>query len=183
MDIHFEVDNNKIQQVADKAPGILLRNMRLAMEISCRDVQRDARAKHLFRSRTGALEKAVETKVTINTTEGLEGAVFINDDTASYGKYVHLGTKPHEIRPKNKKALRWATSVVTGGNAISKQMYQNLRKEGYQSNRVGFAFARGVHHPGTKPDQFIFQAGERNRQHINDVFNRYSDRAIREAGL
>jgi hypothetical protein len=40
-----------------------------------------------------------------------------------------------------------------------------------------------VMHPGTKPDQFIYGAGEANQQHINEVFNRYADRAIKEAGL
>ncbi len=183
MDIQFEIKQEKFQQAADKAPGVVLKNMRLAMLVSCRDVQRDARAKHLFRSRTGALEAAIDMNVTEGGDNGIEGSVYIDDSKAPYGKYVHPGTKPHIIRPKNKRALRWADSVETGGKEISRRIYMNLRTEGYQSDKVGFRFAKEVHHPGTKKDEFVYEAGERNRQHINDVFNRYADRAIKEAGL
>ena len=183
MDIQFDIDQEKFQQAANKAPGVMLKNMRLAMLVSCRDIQSDARATHLFRSRTGALEAAVDTNVTEGGDNGIEGSIFIDDSKAPYGKYVHPGTKPHIIKPKNKKALRWATVVETGGKGISRRMYMNLRTEGYQSDKVGFQFAMEVHHPGTKKDEFIYEAGERNRQHINDVFNRYTDRTIKEAGL
>lgn len=47
--------------------------------------------------------------------------------------WVHWGTKPHVIRPKNKKALRWAA----GGK---------------------FAFAGKVNHPGNKADPWLVRA-------------------------
>lgn len=47
--------------------------------------------------------------------------------------WVNLGTKPHEIRPKNKKALRW----VAGSR---------------------FAFAKVVKHPGYQGDAYIIRA-------------------------
>jgi len=161
MDINFEVaDLRTFQELAEKAPGILLKNMRLAMKISCRDVQKDARAKHRFRSRTGILEMAVETSITEDRTKGIEGNVFIDDTKACYGKWVHDGTKSHWIYPRNKKWLRWPSN-----------------------DGSRFIFAKKVHHPGTVKDQFVYQAAENNRQKINNNFNRYTDRAIREAGL
>ena len=47
--------------------------------------------------------------------------------------WVHCGTRAHVIRPKNKKALRWA-----GGGALT--------------------FAKGVHHPGYKGDAWMVRA-------------------------
>lgn len=52
---------------------------------------------------------------------------------APHALFVHWGTKPHVIRPKNKKVLRWPA----GG---------------------AFAFAKEVHHPGYKGDPFLINA-------------------------
>jgi len=52
---------------------------------------------------------------------------------APHAVFVHWGTKPHVIRPKNKKALRWAA----GGS---------------------FIFAKFVNHPGYKGDPFLINA-------------------------
>lgn len=52
---------------------------------------------------------------------------------APHALFVHWGTKPHTIRPKNKQTLRWPV----GGK---------------------FIFAKEVHHPGTKPDKWLERA-------------------------
>lgn len=52
---------------------------------------------------------------------------------APHALFVHWGTKKHDIRPKNKKTLRWAS----GG---------------------AFHFAKVVHHPGNKPDKWLERA-------------------------
>lgn len=54
-------------------------------------------------------------------------------DRAPQAEYVNLGTKPHDIRPKNKKALRWVS-----GNA--------------------YVFARLVRHPGYRGDAYIIRS-------------------------
>jgi hypothetical protein len=68
---------------------------------------------------------------------------------APHALFVVWGTKPHLIRPKNKKMLRWAS----GG---------------------AFHFAKVVHHPGNKPDNWVARAAtlapqmfeQHVRQHI-----------------
>ena len=55
---------------------------------------------------------------------------------AHYAVYVLFGTKPHQIYPKNKKALRWAA----GGK---------------------FIFAKSVNHPGNKSDNSLERAKEK----------------------
>lgn len=167
MDIKFDIPNaDKVQQAAKKGPGVVLRNMRLAMEISCRDVQHDAQTKHRFRSRHGSagLEGAIEAEVVTNGDVGVQGTVGISNEKI-YGKYVHNGTgiyvghSPWKVAPVNKRALRW---VGPDGR---------------------FCFSNGHMIRGQQADPFIYQAGENNRQHINEVFARYTNRAIQEVGL
>jgi HK97 gp10 family phage protein len=52
---------------------------------------------------------------------------------APYSAYVEFGTRPHPILPKRAKALRFEVD----GEVV---------------------FARRVHHPGTQPQPFLFQA-------------------------
>lgn len=49
---------------------------------------------------------------------------------ASYSGFVELGTRPHEIRPRDARALRWV-------------------------NASGIHFASRVWHPGTTPQPFL----------------------------
>lgn len=167
MNITFRISNQeRFNRAVDRTPGIVLRNMRLAMKISCRDVQHDARTKHRFRSRHGSagLEGAIETNISADGESGVQGTVGISKEKA-YGKYVHNGTGIYaghsawQVAPVKKRALRW---VGPDGR---------------------FCFSRGHMIRGQQPDPFVYEAGENNRQHINDVFARYTDRAIKEAGL
>ena len=52
---------------------------------------------------------------------------------APYAAFVLLGTRPHKILPKRKKALRWAS----GGK---------------------FFFAKSVNHPGYRGDNYLLRA-------------------------
>ena len=71
-----------------------------------------------------------------STDKRRDGEAWIveNDlQVAPHALFVHWGTKPHVIRPRRKKALRWAA----GG---------------------AFVFARGVKHPGYKGDPWLVRA-------------------------
>ncbi len=58
--------------------------------------------------------------------------VIFNEEFGNIVLYLEEGTKPHIIRPKDKKSLRW--KVGSGDR---------------------FAFAKEVHHPGTEARLFI----------------------------
>ena len=98
-------------------------------------------------TKTGALERSV-TSQRINPLEYFIGH---GPQVAPHAVFVHWGTKPHIIRPKNKKALRWAT----GGK---------------------FAFAHAVRHPGTKGDPWMKDAAreapKRFERHLAERLNR-----------
>ena len=101
------------------------------------------------------LERSVDYHVLPGT---LEGVIEIDPAVAPYGHWVHTGTRPHDIFPRNKQALRW-----TADNS--------------------FRFAKRVHHPGTQPDEFLYEAAERGRAEVNAIFSRHTDEALRKAGL
>lgn len=80
-------------------------------------------------TQSGALISSLyHKKLNANTYE-----IGADKNRASYAIFVHNGTKPHEIRPKNRKFLRWS-----GGS--------------------GFIFAKKVTHPGYKGDKFLINA-------------------------
>lgn len=123
-------------------PDKARREMGITLGKATRDVRERARKHHKFKSRTARLERAIQSDVDKDT---LTGRVYIDSHAAPYGRYVHEGTKPHMILPRKRKMLRW---VAQGG----------------------FAFASKVRHPGTSPDQFLYNAANSLRDKIlNDV--------------
>lgn len=79
-------------------------------------------------TKTGALRQSLYNRP-------IPGGREIGHDTgrAPYAVFVHWGTRPHVIGPKNKKVLRWS-----GPN--------------------GFTFSRHVNHPGYKGDPYLTNA-------------------------
>ena len=67
-------------------------------------------------------------------------------DIAPHNVFVHFGTRPRTIKPKNKKELR---STVGGV----------------------FAFSKIVKHGGYKGDPFIFRAADSVANEIDDIFS------------
>jgi hypothetical protein len=156
MDMKIQFDASAVLQALERAPTTTVEEIRRALLESCRLVQQKAREKHRFRTKTGMLERSIDYQV----DEGkCEGVIQINPTIAPYGKYVHTGTRPHDIVPKDKHSLRWAGP----GNK--------------------FIFAKRVHHPGTQKDEFLYEAAEQSRVEINAIFARHIDKATKEAGL
>lgn len=84
--------------------------------------------------KTGNLGRQVrEGRIGVRGPRTVTGSI---EDHADYALYVHEGTRPHVIRPKNGKALRFNV----GGRTV---------------------FAKVVHHPGTGARPFLRNAGIR----------------------
>jgi len=98
--------------------------LRIAAE-QAEDFAEAAAAKH---NKTGKMVSALYKRA---LPDGWE----VGHDTqvAPHVLFVHWGTRPHVIKPKNKKRLRWAA----GGK---------------------FAFASKVNHPGYKGDAWMTRA-------------------------
>jgi hypothetical protein len=84
------------------------------------------------------------------------GVVWIDNDNMlvewrgkriNYANFVLFGTRPHTIKPKNKKTLRW--------NGLH-----------------DFVFAKRVHHPGFKGDDFLHKAIETTFRNLDTILRR-----------
>lgn len=141
-------------------PGdIFNKHIRLAIKESITEIQEEARQTHTFHADTGSLERSIDTRFSFIGTPS--GEVFLNTAKAEYGPFVHQGTKPHDIFPKKKKALRFLG-----------------KSEG--SDGKDFVYTKFVHHPGTKKDPFLFDALRTKREEITQIFKSYTGKALKE---
>lgn len=128
----------------------------IAVKEATEAVAERARDSHSYRSRTGFLEReGVDTRI---EDGGYAGVIFLDDEAVPYALPVHQGSRPHVIKPRKKKALRWA-------DAAGKE----------------FIFARSVNHPGYEGDPFIFRAFDDMQPEIQDIFDSQMEIAIKEA--
>ena len=95
-------------------------------------------------TKNGQLARSVKIQ---SIQDGYE--IFHDLQHAPYAPFVHWGTRPHDIRPKNKKALRWA-------------------------NDGQFIFAKFVRHPGYAGDAYLVKAAQEAPRHMADILNQLS---------
>jgi hypothetical protein len=112
---------------------------RKALAATAEDVEEYVVSQAAKHHKTGALVRSVFIRPAGDAWE-----VGHDLQHAPHTLFVHWGTKPHKIKPKNKRALRWAS----GG---------------------AFAFAREVSHPGNKPDKWM----DRTAAMAPDIFQRH----------
>lgn len=99
-------------------------------------------AKILVARKTGNLGRSIHMEAPTATQVKLVAS-------AKYAAYVEHGTRPHEITPKARKALRFAPSA--GGRRLT------------GSPRVGadVVFAKRVHHPGTRAQPYLLPGAKK----------------------
>jgi len=93
-----------------------------------------------FTPRTGHLQQSIRVDLS-NVNEGK--AEIVAD--ARYAPFVEFGTRPHVIKPKMRRSLRWAIDT-------------------------GYVFAKLVHHPGSKPYPFFRKAIEKYLDDAKESF-------------
>lgn len=115
-------------------PALLEKNLAAAARMAGEDAAKIAKQTTKFKDRTSSLRNSIEPVGPTGTFLSGDLEVTLSAG-AGHASYVEEGTPPHKIRPRYRKALRWS---VEGG----------------------FAFARVVNHPGTKPTRFLEDAAE-----------------------
>jgi len=93
------------------------------------ETKKNIQKKRLFRSRTGNLLRSIVAVPESNLRVVIYGAG--KDSFLEYGKYLEFGTRPHVIRPRERKALKIPTSK-------------------------GFIFRKKVNHPGIRARHYFF---------------------------
>lgn len=112
-----------------------------------------AEAKHRVAHKTGTTRRTIRlARVTEDTATVTVGGA---------GAYLEFDTRPHDIRPRNKKALFFPSQKVTrerfGGGAKlnftpgGRLTSGSVRKFG----NAAFVLTKLVHHPGTKAQPFL----------------------------
>ena len=71
-------------------PGRLLTTMTSLFKRLTRDIADDATAHHRFITRSGNLERSIQSSAA-QVGDDVVGEVFINESISNYGKYVHEG--------------------------------------------------------------------------------------------
>lgn len=84
---------------------------------------------------TGNMRAQIAADPMVTTGMTVRQTIRVGGDAAEYAIYVHEGTRPHVIRPRNKSVLMF-------------------------NGREGKVFAREVHHPGTRARPFLRNALE-----------------------
>lgn len=93
---------------------------------------------------------------------------------ASYGLYVHEGTRPHIIRPRNKKALsfEWGRGGFQAAQSGGKTVFV---RPGLTANRRvkwhATTVFKEVHHPGTRANPFLQRAADKSATKIREYFD------------
>ena len=103
--------------------------------------------------RKGRMEQNIKMRVKKD-----EGEVYIDSEgmlvdwrgqKINYAAFVLFGTRPHEIKPKTKRALRF--------------FYKNLDE---------FVYRKKVHHPGYKGDDFLYRAVKDTFKQLDTIYKR-----------
>ena len=122
-------------------------------------LQAVAYAKGTVPRKTGNLGRTIRVgTVTPTSAQVLAGGQL----GVGYARVVEFGSRAHDIYPRRKKALFFATSPNVGNVRLSGSVRSRFRgATAEQRAAAGVVFARHVRHPGTKPNPFLRPAAER----------------------
>lgn len=151
IDLDIEGLTEGLEVLQEELDAATAQAMRTSVELVA------ATAKELAPKKTSALEASImPLPVSGSFSAGtLEGEVAAG---APHALPQEEGARPHEIRPRYRRALRWP---VEGG----------------------YKFAGKVNHPGNKPQPFMAPALERNAEDIAAEFGAAIEIALRRAGF
>jgi hypothetical protein len=124
--MRIELKIKKLPQILqqDAVEKSLRRAVMIAAETYVKDIHDWIDSGRAFTPRTGNLQRSITWYMATENSARIIAQ-------ADYAKYVELGTKPHAILPKRRKALKIPTPE-------------------------GYIFRKKVNHPGSKPYPFFF---------------------------
>lgn len=150
MNISIKLKNiDEIKAKLSKMPQAMTKELGTAVKQTISKVQRETIKEAPVNKGSGGgnLRQSITSQMTGSASGKLEVG-------SSYGVFVHEGTRPHTIYPKNKKALA--------------------------NVRTGQFFGRKVEHTGTRANKFLQRAVQNSETEVQNFF---SDAVARVAKL
>jgi hypothetical protein len=145
--ITFELQDRslsiKLRAARTGVPAGLSKGVQAATISLASHIKRDLLSGQVVHRRSGNLSRGVHDRM----ESEFVGVVYVGAE-APYGKYVNDGTRPHVITAVRAKALHF---FVNGAEF----------------------FRKSVHHPGTKPTQFMEKGLASWRPQIVKIITRY----------
>jgi HK97 gp10 family phage protein len=117
-------------------------------------------------TRTGRLRSSITHTVSadaLSTTIGTR---------TFYARFVEEGTRPHEIRPRNKKALAWPKTGKTPAGL-------GRGPQGTFKSSGTLQFAKVVHHPGFKGHFYMRRALQESKDDLGRIVAQELAKALR----
>jgi hypothetical protein len=139
---------DKLQRAFIRAPQFVSRELYGWMQATTLHLQREIQIR--TPKREGTLQKSIGSEVEKVGQFGVAGIV---GTSLNYAPPVEFGSKPHDIYPKNGKALAFMMRGVP-------------------------VFAKKVHHPGSKGAFMFTKALEANIKNIEDDFASFIDHVL-----
>ena len=154
--LHAELDIKGIVAAVAKANGRLAVNIPHALSLCADLVAVESKTTHEYTDRSGVLTNSIMADEVMGSF-GADLSVAVGAG-APYGTSIEFGAKPHKIKPKFRKALRWP---VEGG----------------------FAFAGEVNHPGNRAYSFLSNALQKQLPEIGGVMEDATILSFAQAGF
>ncbi len=161
IDISVKIEGiDEIVKGLEKAPETTVNEVSRAIQGSLNKVRSTAirEAPVGKGDNAGALRKSIQP---YKMETKLRGMVEV---TAPYAEAVHEGSRPHEIRPKTKKALAFEVGGHRG------YVVSSSGKSYYKKQSGSSVVVKHVHHPGYKGNPFMTRAVQKSMWEINRFF-------------
>lgn len=116
---------------------------------------------------TGKLRDSIKYKLTNADTSKVAISLYAgnNERPEVVVRTVLLGSRPHEIRPKKPNGVLVFNSY-RGSKVAKRGGVTNIKLKG------GLVFTRRVHHPGTKPNDFLGRAFNTMQPTLDNMLKR-----------
>lgn len=159
----FEIDQYKLRDAISNIESLPAKRINPAVKQAVNAASREVAmvAKTLAPRKTGHLRASISVKQLPMKRSGEIRAIVgprnkKYKDGSNPGRYGHLveaGTKPHIIRPRNKKVLTWKGRVAGVKADFDPSIGITITKTGRMKRFQ--AYTQLVHHPGVRPRNFL----------------------------
>jgi hypothetical protein len=157
--VRSDVDLEQVEAGLHRLEAAANKRVRMALQMGAELIVNHAKRNHEYRDRTGRLTQSIRAEQVEGTlAEGFVVGLSAGGLRVEYAGHIEFGTRPHVIRARKAKALRF----TVGGQDV---------------------FRRQVRHPGTRAYRFMQNAVDAKTKQVEQLIEDGMDLAAEEAGF